>query len=113
MKIEVGKYYRTRDGRKAYVGYRHPEIAKTKYVLVGHVVADNRSLLTFKWLACGQWRVCGESDSDLVAEWIEPTKHYVKVYLFRTGSAMSVSLYDPNNIAIASKIIEFTEGVFE
>lgn len=67
MKIEVGKVYRTRGGRKAYVLGKRRDLLE--YPFVGYVED-----VKFSWV----WRENGtsfdrsEHENDLVAEWGQP-----------------------------------------
>lgn len=72
MKLEAGKYYRTRDGRKAYViGQNVFECNYGKW-FAGYIDGDADPL---------DWSIDGcifsdksESHRDLVAEWVEKKK---------------------------------------
>jgi hypothetical protein len=69
MKLEAGKYYRTRDGRKAYVAAIAPEWVATDYPVLGWV-----DIATIRWRADGK-EVRNESPCDLISEWTdEPEK---------------------------------------
>lgn len=81
LKIEPGKYYRTRNKRKAYVGYRHPDWVQTSYPFVGHVEEINETTLPKTWTDNGETYFSEKSDSDLVAEWVEPVVREVLVSL--------------------------------
>ena len=67
MKIEPGRTYRTRDGRKATDIERHPYVNEHPFVF--HGVAGG-SLHT--WAENGHWFDDDPRDLDLVAEWTEP-----------------------------------------
>ena len=74
FKIEVGKYYRTRDGRKAYVSGPHPFLSEdSTYKFAGFIdgEAHNRAHV---WTAKGEWLRCKISGKDLIAEWSEPAE---------------------------------------
>ncbi len=64
MKLEAGKWYRTRDGRKAFVGFMHPYIGWVGYI-DGEPCAQT-------WLGDGRWcSQTGEYPRDLIAEWTD------------------------------------------
>lgn len=68
MKLEAGKYFKTRDGRKAYVAAIAPEEIGAAYPAIGWLgdQLDN-------WLTDGRYMRSGNDESeDLIAEWIEP-----------------------------------------
>jgi len=81
LKIEAGKYYRTRDGRKARIDcIIEPVMGKLKYPCVGELEG---------WLSKTppSWQLDGSFDSvereqDLVAEWKEPKriKGWMNIY---------------------------------
>jgi len=63
MEIKVGNYYKTRDGRKTYVGY---ERALNKY-FYGHIVDTD---VQIKWSEGGRVTLAiSTSPLDLVAPW--------------------------------------------
>lgn len=74
MKFEVGKFYRTRDGRKAQI-----------------FMLDNGSGLMFgarldtevwspsTWNKNGTWAI-GSHEKDLISEWREPIKYSVELW---------------------------------
>ena len=87
MEIKVGKYYKTRDGCKAYVGY---EIDGYRFFL-GHLEGD-------KCYTSGRWKLCGSChdatdmplNEDLVAPWeeqeeIDVSQMWVAVYEDKAG----------------------------
>ena len=87
MKLEAGKYYKTRDGRKAKIvseispsPFNH---TVSTYPFMGWVEGYTAAI---SWTAQGSyieqdWSKA-DSDSDLVAEWKEPVKveGWVNVY---------------------------------
>jgi hypothetical protein len=80
MKLEANKYYRTRDGRKAYVAAIAPDEIKANYPLIGLIIYLNDDLYPATWDTKGF--SIGESepdDEDLISEWIdEPEKKEAK-----------------------------------
>jgi len=68
MKIEEGKYYRTRDGRK--VGPM--QIKPTHSKLCG----EQGSILSIWYVATGRANSLRETPNDLVAEWIDEPKKW-------------------------------------
>jgi predicted nuclease with TOPRIM domain len=68
MKIEPGKEYKTRDGRKATDIERSALQQGRAFVFQGVVGAYLHT-----WTKDGHWSDCGQHDLDLVAEWTEPS----------------------------------------
>lgn len=65
MKVEVGKAYRTRDGRKAYVA-RYARTSDYPY-------GGNIESKPFSWKEDGTWsEPHGQTREDLIEEWTEP-----------------------------------------
>lgn len=100
MKLEAGKYYRTRDGRKAgplkYCPYED--------VLMGMVEGNNQDRL---WLVGGGKHKYYEDGIDLVEEWKEGTTMDNKItmdgkYAYRKDPFTQVRILcvDRNNIAL-------------
>ena len=84
LKIEAGKCYRTRDGRKAYVVYAGP----TDDTLKGLVQHEHGPILH-----CWYPEGCiappqGKQNHDLISEWKEPRKGevWVNVYAYEDGT---------------------------
>jgi len=71
MKFEVGKYYRTRDGRKALVLYtdKRSNFGRSLIVLLFQKDED----LTWHYLSTGKAEPDVECAADLVGPWREPT----------------------------------------
>jgi len=81
MKIEINKYYKTRDGRKAFVQY------ETNHNIVGHICADaGINNVTF-WFMSGSFAAVDQHGKDLVAPW-EDEQEEIDV------SAMWVAVFD-------------------
>lgn len=81
LTLEAGKYYRTRDGRKAFLAGRNPFESSIQLVWTGYVEGG---IAIYGWLASGHFRYADgrEDDCDLVAEWVEPKriKGWVNIY---------------------------------
>lgn len=70
IKLEAGKFYRTRDGRKAFVVFvQPPEGMGHRYPVLGY-----HGEYSGNWTSDGKWNDGGESQNDLVAEWLEPRR---------------------------------------
>ena len=65
MKIEAGKFYRTRDGRKVLVSVNRPGERDVSYPFFHDNGEDLYHALTASGKSCVQ-----DSDSDLVSEWL-------------------------------------------
>lgn len=115
LKIEQGKYYRTRDGRKAFVScelapspfdkkeYQHP--------FCGWIV-DN--VFPTSWSRDGKDNRSHTSNCDLIAEWREPVVMEVTAHLFAKDGIHTAS-FSPTHEgrpAIGSARVTLTEGVF-
>lgn len=79
LKIEAGKCYRTRDGRKAHVMFRHPYNHPFPYV--GYV-EDNDGVSA--WTDAGFYSVPSDR-LRLISEWKEPRKGEVWVNVWEDG----------------------------
>jgi hypothetical protein len=99
MKIEAGKYYRTREGRKAFVeavlGPSPFDGDTPSYPFYGWI--DKRGAAT--WMRRGEFLVGGgDSDKDLVAEWDDPVSVTITANL--VGLALGVGrraiIVEPN-----------------
>jgi len=66
FKLEIGKFYRTRDGRKAFV---YTETKETYPYWV--VIVNSRAGGTFSCTADGRYYPSKQSEKDLVAPWEE------------------------------------------
>lgn len=68
MKLEAGKWYRARDGRKAFVGFRNPCTADC-YNWCGYIDGE---ISTRLWSEDGSWLDGRPNNFDLISEWTEP-----------------------------------------
>lgn len=73
LQLEAGKFYRTRDGGKAYVCGRHPFDKTPNHMPFFGFVEKEGQYTVFWWHLDG---TAGESvpHSTLVAEWVEPKR---------------------------------------
>lgn len=126
MKLEPGRYYRTRDGRKAFVcaEMNNPFVMgsmKSSRPYRGYI--DGRHNVHC-WYANGRLDLGNESDGDLISEWKEPETvvRWVNLYRDRDGSLqfgdVSFLSREQANMAgtsrrVACKRIEITEGEFD
>jgi len=118
MKIEVGKYYKTRDGRKAFVAFCTPSPC-----LIGPYVGyvETETNLIYNWLGDGaaSMRASSNNKYDLIEEWKEPKSgvKYFNVY----PECVDVSAYKDraeankhkDNDRIACVRVEWKEGQFD
>ena len=73
MKLEAGKYYRTRDGQKAFIGATDPfGNAETHYKAVGFTDGGY-----CHWAIDGRFWSSKEDGLDIVSEWKEPREFRV------------------------------------
>lgn len=71
LTLEAGKYYRTRDGKKAFVAGKNP-FEDLEYPFIGVLQSDASS--SDSWAVDGRYIVGEKSNDDLVAEWVEPKR---------------------------------------
>ena len=110
MKIEAGKNYKTRDGRKVYVaGVLLPNVDGkhlSTYPITGYLRDE-----ILNWTIDGRYGITfGPHKLDLVAEWREPVTKELTLYLYPNGDVCTVprlGLYP-----IASTRVTLTEGQF-
>jgi hypothetical protein len=70
MKIEAGKYYKTRDGHRAFVGAVSPFPSTDRlYLVVGWIQGESAST---SWGPSGEYADGSNAPEDLVAEWVDP-----------------------------------------
>lgn len=77
MQLEAGKYYKTRDGRKAFVAsvmLPNPFGRSTIYVIRGY---DNSTSRACSWTSIGTEHDGRNGPNDLVSEWIDPPQEIV------------------------------------
>ena len=115
LKLEAGKYFRTRGGRKAYLLGRFPE-GVCGGTLEGAVVCDNGDWDCIGWGADGRIYADGRDDADdLVAEWIEPVAG-AEVLLLRFTNGRLMTLLAGDELPggtfqiIGRKTVTLTEG---
>lgn len=109
LKIEAGKFYKCRDGRKAFVAGRSP--FPSHWPFVG--VIEGASLETYGWQDNGVYDCSGDDEEDLIAEWREPVAVTATILLVRNarGEAVVVAgngLSHPR--VIARRTLTITEG---
>lgn len=77
MKFEIGKYYRTREGRRAYVvAVGHEHARSMEYPIVGYVFDGEGDAESHAWTLGGQFCTGEEDEVDLVGPWAEPPWDY-------------------------------------
>ena len=74
MKLEAGKYYKTRNGLKAYVEFIRQDSLfgdyLTKYPAMGFIESYGEQM----WKTNGEFNTSIENELDLISEWREPIK---------------------------------------
>jgi hypothetical protein len=80
LTLQPGRYYRTRDGRKAYVAanVQNPFNA-TKYPVAGYLDEDDSDHSPAAWTADGLFVDGDELAEDLVEEWRDPPKQFTRI----------------------------------
>lgn len=96
MKIEAGKFYKTRNGQKAYIyATNAPDSERPIH---GYVVWSDGEIRLYSWTALGGFWDNGDKPGkygpDLISEWVEPAK---KLYAY-LGAQSQVFMYEENNI---------------
>lgn len=78
MKFEVGKFYKTRDGRKVkiYDTNGHPQ-----FPIHGATFTDN-SWMSSCWRESGMYTYHGRSPDDIVSEWVEEEEKTVWINIY-------------------------------
>jgi hypothetical protein len=70
MKFEIGKFYKTRDGRKAQIFM----LDNGAGFMMGTVLQENDRWLSNHWRCDGTIYIGSDSPDDLISEWEEPKK---------------------------------------
>jgi hypothetical protein len=102
LKLVAGKYYRTRDGRKAYVAaaLENPLGRPASDPIVGFIGDDD-----FSWRENGQFLPSQLSACDLIAEWREPREWTVYVYDRHDGCvATSLALLQDTRYTLLARV---------
>ena len=110
MKIEAGKYYRTRDGRKAFVSA--VEVPCERYCVNKriHPVLGYIGVGQCSWTEAGHGDARCETEYDLVDEWREPVTRELTLYLYPNGDVCTVPRL--GNYPIGSARVTLIEGQF-
>jgi hypothetical protein len=109
MKIEAGKYYKTRDGRKAYVAavLENPLGRTVTHKCLGFVGDRYMS-----WTDNGhEWSCFGGNPSDLIAEWREPREWTVSIVDVGDGTYCTTVHPHFGGKVLARVVVREGEGV--
>jgi len=85
LKIEAGKYYKTRGGQKAFVALRNPVKGVEEEIWLGFVFEFGRPVLRTWDTEDGLDNVNDTSRFDLIAEWVDPIIVWINVYPVESG----------------------------
>lgn len=85
MKIEPGKYYKTRCGKKAWIGHICPEESNRPNPVYGYIVEDGNFWAMYCWHLDGKASNC---DYCLVSEWTEPEKKQITIVWNQNNGAI-------------------------
>ena len=111
LKIEAGKYYRTRDGRKAFVAARNPFNAR--FCWMG-MIDSISTLCGVTWLESGRFSDTREAHpDDLIAPWTEPRtiERQVRVNAYDGKLCMGMcGVGDWADTPFAKCTLRYTEG---
>lgn len=104
LTIEAGKFYRTREGQKAFVAGIVPGM-KTDWPIMGWIIAGARNVQVI-------WHLDGSDGgkNDLVAEWVEPKRIKGKMFICQSASGTFGSyISDEPRDPLGAKIIACIE----
>jgi hypothetical protein len=109
LKIIAGRYYRTRDGRKAFVAGRNPfcDSLDSHRAFVGAFETGQQEA---SWDERGRYIIHYESKEDLVAEWREPRKFKLWVYAGHHPDNVEAYMVKQITSTPLLAIVEVTEG---
>jgi hypothetical protein len=110
MKIEAGKYYKMRNGGKAFVEHVYrdsPFSGKIEHVYPVSGFRDGIGIGT--WTMEGRYQNSGNDSCDLIEEWREPVTKEVTVYLYADGFTAT---FPGAEKPIASARVTLKEGEF-
>lgn len=91
MEIQAGKYYKTRDGQKAFIGaITYNPFRKTldPFPARGWIEGDTNS--TYSWTLSGSRFIGWPSEHDLIEEWRDPVTEDLYVYLYKVNGCQTV-----------------------
>jgi hypothetical protein len=115
MKIEAGKYYKTQDGRRAFVSCLEPFTHLHPVIYIG--VIEGEPDTSYRWDVNGVFCCNGScTELNLVSEWVEPVQYTELVRLYRAGATYFAHIGDPHNdnaVLIGRKTITLKEGEFD
>ncbi len=86
IQLKPNTYYKTRDGRKAFIGFQIPE-SNHIYPWIGYIVG---TVSVYTWAENGSYNPNLESPEDLIAEWTEPKLRAWKPEEVPLGAVMKV-----------------------
>lgn len=122
MEIRAGKYYKTRNGQKAFISVvtQNPfRSGPDHYPAKGWVDSDASSIL-YSWTLSGSRFIGRPSEYDLVEEWRDPVTKELYVYLYKIDGCPTVlhiateSPWNPTTPyqILSSSKVTLTEGQF-
>ena len=88
MKLEAGKYYKTRNGLKAYVEFIRQDNPFRDYIPEYPAIGFIESYGEHMWKTNGEFNTFIESELDLISEWREPVKVSGWVNVYDTFTSM-------------------------
>jgi len=112
MQIEVGKYYKMRNGGKAFVAVHLPQSPFAVWLPIAKPFigfADSDNMKVFRWNDGGAHE--SNCQYDLIAEWREPVTKEVTLYLYRVNNIVHYASSPSENV-IGSAKVTLTEGEF-
>lgn len=112
MKLEVGKYYKTRDGRKVKCVHVFEDRKFNNVLFINEkkcedIIYANRDGYVFLFS-----EYCA---NDIISEWVEPVEHEVEVWFYKSKDGVvsqNSGCFSPYKInpPIAKIKVKFTEG---
>lgn len=113
MKLEVGKYYKSRNGHKWKCVYIFNDRERNNVLLIDEKKCEN---VIYTNLNGTVFNNDITSYNDLISEWVEPVEHEVEVWFYKWGTNITCSPSylkfngDGNQVLIAKVKVKFTEG---
>lgn len=116
MKIEVGKWYKTRGGAKVFVGMHVPS-GKAKPYVGYQVIENDVYFCDMSWFEDGSFTTHTPMHAaDLIEEWKEPKSGVRYINIYEDGLAhktREVADHSASNGRIACIRVEWKEGQFD
>ena len=109
MKLEVGKYYKTRNGRRVRCVHVFSDRAFNNVLFINENKCEDIIYTNSDGFVLYHNK---HNTNDIISEWVEPVEHEVEVLAYRTQEKILYLTTDRNywNNPIAKIKVKFTEG---